>query len=152
MLENPPLSAPTLTELAWIYCELKAMLGRYRQCNPRAPAYVSAIADILRLHDYVWDAVALLRGNLPTTPPWAAVLTHLYQTRRDTFCGALSLCGLGEMIEFLEQLLADHGWHAAGRRTSPSNGLAPGTKALANHPGAHSEDPPLAGTASVDAQ
>jgi hypothetical protein len=152
MLENPPLPAPTVTELARICLELKAMLALYRQCHLPAPASVSAIADVLLLHEYVWDAVALLQGDLPTTQRWAVSLTHLYQTRRDAFSGALSLCGLGEMIKFIEHILADNGWHAMGPPDVVTHKLARVGQARPNHAAAHPQDPASPGAANVDAQ
>lgn len=75
----------------------------------------------------------LIRGSTVRARPIATAAavsiqgrTPAYQTRRDAFSKALSLCGLGEIIELLEQLLANHRPHDVGAHAwSARAGLAP---------------------------
>jgi hypothetical protein len=108
MVELP--SDEIASELKAIHGELASILARYRRIAPHS-GHICQIGDVLRMHEDVWDAVALLREMLPLPASQAALLAHLYQSRRDPLTGAVTLSGLAEMIELLGRLLAPRRLH-----------------------------------------
>ena len=105
MTRTPTLPNSAVIRLTAIHDELTRIRARYARTDLKRVGYIFTVEDVILMHEYVWDAVALLRDSFPIAESHATLLAHLYQTRRDGHTGAITLAGLGEMIDLLQTLV-----------------------------------------------